>query len=75
VKLTKGHFEAIAATLRAVKPTYRGEGGNSPQAAELKQWSETVRAMAELCHESSNFTGNGNRAFDLERFLKACGAK
>lgn len=69
-RMTRGHFEAIARTLREERPD---RDGTRWADGARDEWSTTVLAFASLCHDSSNLTPNGNRAFDRERFLRACG--
>jgi hypothetical protein len=64
-RMGRGHFNALARALAETRPT------DSP--SRLSQWRYDVRAIAEVCYDASNFTPNGNRAFDQDRFLKACG--
>ena len=66
-KMTKGHFDALAFALKQERPQPHW----SPN--KMTQWELDVRAVAEVCHGASNFTPNGNRAFDMDRFLKAAG--
>jgi len=70
-KMTRGHFEAIARELRELRPGTELLPNVNP--AAVRQWRATVEAFAVLCHDSSNLTPNGNRAFDRERFLTAAG--
>ena len=64
--MTRQHFNAIAETMRENMP-------NENWLNKRQQWETDVRALADMCHDASNFTPNGNRAFDRDRFLKACG--
>ena len=65
-KMTKGQFDALARALEQQRPAKNWEN-------KRQQWEADVAAIAEVCHDASNFTPNGNRAFDMDRFLKACG--
>ena len=38
-----------------------------------KATAETCREMASELHKASKYTPNGNKSFDDDRFLKACG--
>jgi hypothetical protein len=68
-RMPQQNFEALAQALREVRPV------DSPQreAGAWNQWNKTVQAIANVCHDSSNFTLNGNRVFDRDRFVAATG--
>jgi len=70
--MTKGHFDALAEALARQQPI---ADGTRSQELYREQWRADVEAITQLCHEMSNFTPNGNRAFDRERFLQACGVE
>lgn len=65
VKMTKGNFETLAYHLRYGWPPRDEE-------AERFGYQAAITAVADACEASSNFTPNGNRAFDRARFLAAC---
>lgn len=58
--MTKKHFNAIAAALKAERP---GENWNANKHA---QWDNDVRAMARVCRSF-------NPLFDVGPFIEACG--
>ena len=70
MKMSRGHFEALARALAESRPAM--DGTHDGEVARA-QWFATTMGIVELCHEMSNLTPNGNRAFDEARFLTACG--
>jgi len=69
MKMSKGHFEALAEALKYERPKPNWS------ANKWVQWEMDVKAIAEVCHSMSNFTPNGNRAFDRDKFYRACGLR
>jgi hypothetical protein len=63
--MTRRHFIALAAALRAARPF---PDGDTPAVllAELRGWRHAVEATATACAES-------NPNFDRSRFLRAAG--
>ena len=57
-KMTKVHFEAIAAVMLASKPRRGHEF--------FSQWTDTLSKFVEMCRAS-------NPRFDEVKFLEACG--
>ena len=65
--MSKKHFEALAAALKAQRP----DSDNCFQenrAAFLMQWQADTKATADVC---ARFNPN----FDRKRFLQACGVE
>ena len=60
--MTKKHFEALAAALKAEKPGLHWDPNKHVQ------WDNDVAAIASVC---ADFNG----AFDRARFYKACGVQ
>ena len=61
--MSKKHFEALAAALRASQPNSDDHGGSL-----LTQWQLDVDVVTEAC---ARFNPN----FDRARFLAACGVE
>ena len=59
--MTRQHFEAIAATIKAAKPRTQ-----SPEIYAWSEWCDVVSKFVEMCQTS-------NSRFDEKRFLEACG--
>ena len=65
--MTRKHYEAIAYTLRNVRPW-------SEEPIALAAWNEIVEALAKTLEVDGGFDLNGNRRFKRDRFLAACNA-
>ncbi len=66
-RMTRAHFENVAATLAEVKP---GDNCMSQEAdARMRQWRATVEAFERMCRGSYR----GGAGFDGERFRRAAG--
>jgi len=63
---TRSDLYAIADALNLAKPD------GKPSAAS-DQWVRDVRAIATALNDTTGLNTNGNRRFDRDRFLKACG--
>lgn len=67
--MTRIHFEAIAQTLKTLRPDrgnkYAPRAVKSKGAAAYEQWSATVVAMAQTCQRF-------NAGFQVGHFFKAC---
>lgn len=61
--MTRKYFEALSKALRAARPQYSMQTGES-----LIVWEYSCRAVAGVLTSL-------NRAFDRERFLTDCGAR
>lgn len=59
--LTRKHFQAIAATIAAVRDTQPSEGR-----------ADSERAIDTVAFELSNVFAGLNGQFDRDRFLRAC---
>lgn len=59
--MTKKHFNAFAAALKATMPVYTGS-----HCKEYAQWRQDVIAVLEVCEKS-------NPSFNRGRFIAACG--
>lgn len=70
--MTRKHFEAIAAALKAEKPVTHDEDGFCgscdfcDDSGARRTWRRSVLAVADVC-------GTFNHHFDRDRFLTACG--
>lgn len=62
-------YEAIADGLARTRPE---PDGTHVTERERVQWRHDVDAIAHALHDTSGLTGNGNRRFDIERFVVAC---
>jgi hypothetical protein len=63
--MSKKHFEALAATLRANKPDGNGLYCRGPA---YDQWQTDCCAVADACRDA-------NPRFDVGKFLSACGVQ
>jgi hypothetical protein len=71
--MTKKHFEALAAALKATSPDRHDEectrvNDRMARAECVCQWQQDVDALADVC---ARFNPN----FDRARFLAACGVE
>jgi hypothetical protein len=70
LSMTRMHFEAIADTLRRLKPDRETSAdlakNRMAYARARNDWDRTIHAFADMCARS-------NGGFDRARFLKACG--
>ena len=77
--MSRKHYEAIARTLRegaihlAYDESFDYQTATPWTQGAYDQWSTTVLAIARTLHELSPYNINGNKSFDTERFLSACG--
>lgn len=70
MKMTRGHFDALAAALADARPELDGTGSSR---VARDAWASTVLSVASACRKASAFTRNGNRSFDRDRFFAASG--
>lgn len=63
-------YEAIADGLRRTRPVRRDP--DSGHERERDQWRHDVDAVARALYDTSGLTPNGNRRFDIDRFVAAC---
>lgn len=63
----KRHFQALAETLRSVKPVSLYSQPNKTTLAAMLAWESTVVQIAKTLRQ-------GNPAFDMAKFLKAADA-
>lgn len=64
---TRKDYEAVAAGLRRTRP-------ESDNGATYLQWRRDVDAVARVLHDTGGLNVNGNRRFDIDRFVAACEA-
>ena len=62
---SRQHYNDLSKTLSESKPQYY-------DARALTQWIKDTVAIARALYNGSNFDSNGNRTFDMIKFLKAC---
>ncbi len=71
--MTRKDYNAIARALADTKPVTFME--SDAYLAAVATWVRDVRAVAKALSDLSGFTPNGNRRFDRDRFLAACGVQ
>jgi hypothetical protein len=77
--MTRKHFVALARALRedaahlATGEPFDYTAAPRWEQGAYDQWNTTVLATARTLSDLSGFDLNGNRRFDRERFLSACG--
>jgi hypothetical protein len=76
--MTRKDYEAIARSLRndaahLVDEPFDYDTASAWRRGAFDQWSTSVLALSRTLRDLSDLDRNGNRRFDQERFLSACG--
>jgi hypothetical protein len=66
--MTRKDYRVLADTIRAERIEWLQTGG-----VGVKALDSLAKSIASTFYANSGFDGNGNRKFDRDRFLVACG--
>jgi glutathione S-transferase len=70
---TRKDLYRIADALAESHPARSRYPDNPETSARCAQWRQDVDRIADALTVTTGYTPNGNRSFDRDRFLKACG--